>query len=194
METYRRLVEDWRHYDNLLWQIPFGTAAAVGIVLTLVYYYLHGSGTGTVTLKLGLLFILIIFVLTMMFLSIKIRYFQIERAICIEEIEQTCAKVKVPYNTKGAYSIIDKEAPFEGSVGKAIRAYHLQIILFISIIAVLIVIMITTAQQYLLTLFKMAISWPAMIVIWLLLIFICLVIIVLIIILCKLIYYSLKDI
>lgn len=98
-------------------------------------------------LKLGLLFILIIFVLTMMILSIKIRYFQIERAICIEEIEQTCAHIRVPYKTEDAHKIVEKEAPFESSVGKAIKAYHLQVILFISIIVALIFAIIATAQQ-----------------------------------------------
>ncbi|ADN49530.1 hypothetical protein [Vulcanisaeta distributa] len=148
MRVYERLVEDWRHYDNLLWQIPFGTATVVGVVLTLIYHYLTGLGPGTIMLKLGLLFILLIFVLTMMALSIKIRYFQVERAKCIEEIEQKCANVNVPYETEEAHKIVSKsEAHFESLVGRGTRAYYLQVILFIAIMAVILVVMTATAQQ-----------------------------------------------
>ncbi|WP_054842581.1 hypothetical protein [Vulcanisaeta distributa] len=147
--AYERLVGDWRHYDNLLWQIPFGTATVVGVVLTLIYYYLTGLGPGTIMLKLGLLFILLIFAITMMALSIKIRYFQIERAECIEEIERRCTRVNAPYETEAAYPIISRtRARFEGVVGRGgIRAYQLQVILFMAMMAAILIAMATTAQQ-----------------------------------------------
>ena len=103
---YDRLVKDWRHYDNLVWQLPFGTMTAVGVILTLAYHYIPSNEH---CVRAALFLALAWFTLTMMHLSYKVRYFQIERSACIEAIEHLCTGFTIPYHTEGAYDLIFKE-------------------------------------------------------------------------------------
>ena len=97
---YDRLVEDWRRYDAMLWQLPFGTMSAVGVILTLAFHYIPSSEH---VVRAILFIALAWFTLTMMHLSYKVRHFQIERSACIEAIERECLMgFAVPYNTEGA--------------------------------------------------------------------------------------------
>lgn len=100
---YGRLVEDWRRYDALLWQIPFGTMTAIGVILTLAFHYIP---SGEHVIKATLFFVLAWFALAMAHLSYKVRHFQIERAACAEAIECKCAKFAIPYGTDGAYKLV----------------------------------------------------------------------------------------
>jgi len=84
---YERLIEDWRRYDAMLWQLPFGTMTAVGVILTLALHYIPSSEH---VVRAILFTALAWFTLTMMHLSYKVRHFQIERSACIEAIEHEC--------------------------------------------------------------------------------------------------------
>jgi len=134
-EVYERLVEDWRRYDAMLWQLPFGTMTAIGVILTLAFHYIPSSEH---VVRAILFIALAWFTLTMMHLSYKVRHFQIERAACIEAIECKCAKFTIPYDTKGAKKLVlRKEIKRLESWFYEVRSYHLAYIMYIGIIAML---------------------------------------------------------
>jgi len=151
-EVYERLVEDWRRYDAMLWEIPFGTMTAVGAILTLVFHYIPSSEHA---IRAALFIALAWFTLVMMHLSYKIRHFQIERSACIEAIECKCAKFAIPYDTKGAekYVFITTEESRQNSLNwlkqlkrcpKILerwfyerRSYHLVYVMYIGMIYML---------------------------------------------------------
>ena len=97
------MVEDWRRYDAMLWQLPFGTMSAVGVILALAFHYIPSSEH---VVRAILFIALAWFTLTMMHLSYKVRHFQIERSACIEAIECKCAKFTIPYDTKGTKKLV----------------------------------------------------------------------------------------
>ncbi|MDT7970594.1 MAG: hypothetical protein RQ842_08495 [Vulcanisaeta sp.] len=133
--VYERLVEDWRRYDAMLWQIPFGTMAAVGAILTLAFHYIPSSEH---VIRAALFIALAWFTLVMMHLSYKIRHFQIERSACIEAIECKCAKFTIPYDTKGARKLVlYKEVKKGEHEFYRVRSYHLIYAMYIGIIAIL---------------------------------------------------------
>jgi len=135
------LVEDWRRYDAMLWQIPFGTMAAVGAILTLAFHYIPSSEHA---IRAALFIALAWFTLVMMHLSYKIRHFQIERAACAEAIEQLCLGFAVPYETGRARNLLDEElrrsplglGPLERRFYER-RSYHLVYLMYIGLIAIL---------------------------------------------------------
>jgi hypothetical protein len=137
---YERLTEDWRRYDAMLWQLPFGTMSAVGVILTLAFHYIPSSEH---VVRAILFTALAWFTLTMMHLSYKVRHFQIERSACIEAIEHECLMgFTVPYNTGGARDILETEIErnplrwFERGFYE-VRSYHLAYIMYIGIIYML---------------------------------------------------------
>jgi len=129
------LTKDWRHYDAMLWQLPFGTMSAVGVILTLAFHYIPSSEH---VVRAILFTALAWFTLTMMHLSYKVRHFQIERSACIEAIERECLMgFTVPYNTEGAEKYaFRKEKRFKRGFYE-VRSYHLAYIMYIGIIAML---------------------------------------------------------
>jgi uncharacterized membrane protein len=139
-EVYRRLVEDWRRYDAMLWEIPFGTMAAVGAILTLALSYIPSSEH---VIRAALFIALAWFTLIMMHLSYKVRHFQIERAACIEAIEHLCTGFAVPYETGRAYRFVLRAEiernplrPLEHGF-YIVRSYHLVYAMYIGLIAIL---------------------------------------------------------
>jgi len=132
---YERLAEDWRRYDAMLWQLPFGTMTAIGVILTLALHYIPSSEH---VIRAILFTALAWFTLTMMHLSYKVRHFQIERSACIEAIEHECLMgYTVPYNTEGAEKYaFRKEKRFERWFYER-RSYHLAYIMYIGIIYML---------------------------------------------------------
>ena len=137
------MVEDWRRYDAMLWQIPFGTMAAVGAILTLAFHYIPSSEHA---IRSILFIALAWFTLIMMHLSYKIRHFQIVRSACAEAIEQLCLGFTVPYETERARNLLDEElrrSPL-GPLGRPlehgfyrVRSYHLVYLMYIGLIAIL---------------------------------------------------------
>jgi len=124
----------------MLWQLPFGTMSAVGVILTLAFHYIPSSEH---VVRAILFTALAWFTLTMMHLSYKVRHFQIERSACIEAIERECLMgFTVPYNTGGARDILETEIKrnplrwFERGFYE-VRSYHLAYIMYIGIIAML---------------------------------------------------------
>ncbi|PLC64988.1 hypothetical protein B7L70_10430 [Vulcanisaeta sp. EB80] len=134
-KVYERLVEDWRRYDAILWQLPFGTMTAVGVILTLAFHYIPSSEYGV---RVALFIALAGFTFVMMHVSYKVRHFQIERAACIEAIECKCAKFTIPYNTKGADKLVlCKEIKnYERGVYE-MRSYHLVYAMYVGMIYML---------------------------------------------------------
>jgi hypothetical protein len=134
--VYERLVEDWRRYDAMLWEIPFGTMAAVGVILTLAFHYIPSSEHA---IRAALFIALAWFTLAMMHLSYKIRHFQIERAECAEAIECKCAKFTIPYDTKGADKLVlCKEIKKKlKRLFYERRSYHLVYVMYIGMIYML---------------------------------------------------------
>ena len=143
-EVYRRLVEDWRRYDAMLWQIPFGTMTAVGVILTLAFHYIPSSEH---VIRAILFIALAWFTLVMMHLSYKVRHFQIVRSACAEAIEQLCTGFAVPYETERAYRFVlraEIERNPLGPLGRLlehgfyiVRSYHLVYLMYIGLIAIL---------------------------------------------------------
>jgi hypothetical protein len=137
--VYERLVEDWRRYDAMLWEIPFGTMAAVGAILTLALRYIPSSEH---VIRAILFIALAGFTLVMMHLSYKIRHFQIVRSACAEAIEQLCLGFAVPYETERAEDILGEEigrnplGPLERGFYE-VKSYHLVYLMYIGIIAIL---------------------------------------------------------
>ncbi len=135
------MVEDWRRYDAMLWQIPFGTMAAVGAILTLAFHYIPSSEHA---IRAALFIALAWFTLVMMHLSYKIRHFQIVRSACAEAIEQLCLGFAVPYETGRARNLLDEElrrsplglGPLERRFYR-VRSYHLVYAMYICLIAML---------------------------------------------------------
>jgi hypothetical protein len=139
-EVYRRLVEDWRRYDAMLWEIPFGTMAAVGAILTLAFHYIPSSEH---VVKAILFIALAWFTLVMMHLSYKVRHFQIERAACIEAIEHLCTGFAIPYETERAYRFVLRAEIGRNPLGPLehgfyrVRSYHLIYAMYIGMIYML---------------------------------------------------------
>jgi len=141
---YERLVEDWRHYDAMLWRLPFGTMTAIGVILTLAFHYIPSSEH---VVRAALFIALAWFTLTMMHLSYKIRHFQIERATCAEAIEHLCTGFAVPYETGRAYRFVlraEIERNPLGPLGRLlergfyrVRSYYLVYAMYIGLIAML---------------------------------------------------------
>jgi len=132
---YERLTEDWRRYDAMLWQLPFGTMSAVGVILTLAFHYIPSSEH---VVRAILFTALAWFTLTMMHLSYKVRHFQIERSACIEAIEHECLMgFTVPYNTGGARDILNAELKEVERGFYEVRSYHLAYVMYIGIIYML---------------------------------------------------------
>ncbi|MFP3316696.1 MAG: hypothetical protein RXN91_10205 [Caldivirga sp.] len=137
---YERLIEDWRRYDAMLWQLPFGTMSAVGVILTLAFHYIPGSEH---VVRAALFIALAWFTLTMMHLSYKIRHFQIERATCAEAIEHLCTGFAVPYETGRAYRFVLRAEIERNPLGPlerefyGARTYHLVYAMYIGLIAML---------------------------------------------------------
>jgi small-conductance mechanosensitive channel len=132
---YERLIEDWRRYDAMLWQLPFGTMSAVGVILTLAFHYIPSSEH---VVRAILFTALAWFTLTMMHLSYKVRHFQIERSACIEAIEHECLMgFTVPYDTRGARDILDAELKEVERGFYEVRSYHLAYVMYIGLIAML---------------------------------------------------------
>jgi hypothetical protein len=123
--VYERLVEDWRRYDAILWQLPFGTMTAVGVILTLAFYYIPSSEYGV---RVALFFALAWFTFVMMHVSYKVRHFQIVRSACAEAIEQLCTGFAVPYETGEARGLLNEEigAKPTRTVRATVRARVLQ--------------------------------------------------------------------
>ncbi len=134
------MVEDWRRYDAMLWQIPFGTMTAVGVILTLAFHYIPSSEH---VIRAALFIALAWFTLVMMHLSYKIRHFQIERAACAEAIEQLCLGFAVPYETGRAYRFVLRAEIERNPLGPLehgfyrIRSYYLVYAMYIGLIAIL---------------------------------------------------------
>jgi uncharacterized membrane protein len=139
--VYERLVEDWRRYDAILWQLPFGTMTAVGVILTLAFYYIPSSEYGV---RVALFFALAWFTFVMMHVSYKVRHFQIERSVCAEAIERECLRgFAVPYDTEGAEKYVFREEirrnllrPLERGFYE-VKSYHLVYTMYIGMIYVL---------------------------------------------------------
>jgi hypothetical protein len=138
--VYGRLVEDWRRYDAMLWQIPFGTMAAVGAILTLAFHYIPSSEH---VIRAALFIALAWFTLVMMHLSYKIRHFQIVRSACAEAIEQLCLGFAVPYETGRAYRFVLRAEIERNPLGPLehgfyrVRSYHLIYAMYIGMIYML---------------------------------------------------------
>jgi hypothetical protein len=134
-KVYERLVEDWRRYDAILWQLPFGTMTAVGVILTLAFHYIPSSEYGV---RVALFIVLAGFTFVMMHVSYKVRHFQIERAACIEAIECKCAKFTIPYDTEGAYKLVlYKKVKNDERGFYRVRSYHLVYAMYIGMIYML---------------------------------------------------------
>ena len=137
---YERLTEDWRRYDAMLWQLPFGTMTAIGVILTLAFHYIPSSEH---VVRAALFIALAWFTLTMMHLSYKIRHFQIERATCAEAIEHLCTGFAVPYETGRAYRFVLRAEIERNPLGPlerefyGARTYHLVYAMYIGLIAML---------------------------------------------------------
>ena len=135
-EVYERLVEDWRRYDAMLWEIPFGTMTAVGAILTLAFHYIPSSEHA---IRAALFIALAWFTLVMMHLSYKVRHFQIERVACAEAIECKCAKFTRPYDTTGADKLVlckEIKKKLERLFYER-RSYHLVYVMYIGMIYML---------------------------------------------------------
>jgi len=134
------LVEDWRRYDAMLWEIPFGTMTAVGAILTLAFHYIPSSEH---LIRAALFIALAWFTLVMMHLSYKVRHFQVERAACIEAIEHLCTGFAVPYETERAYRFVLRAEIERNRLGPLergfyiVRSYHLIYLMYIGLIAIL---------------------------------------------------------
>ncbi|WP_054855098.1 hypothetical protein [Vulcanisaeta sp. JCM 16161] len=99
IEVYRRVSEDWRYYDRLLWEVPFGTIAGSSLVVALTKLLLGDEAWMSIAVLLALQ----ILILVMTHLTIKVRYFSIERAECVKEIERNCIETFIPYETREAW-------------------------------------------------------------------------------------------
>jgi len=145
VEQYRRRYNEWKHYDTLLWQIPFSTSVATGTVLTLVYRWVE-----EMIVRKILMLNLIIFVLLMMILAIKIRLFQIARTSFLKEVERNYKIKHLPVETKEALTYLKRERQnnSNGAFGKivfriySIRAFHLQLIMYSVLIGTLVYLII----------------------------------------------------
>ena len=133
----------------MLWQIPFGTMAAVGAILTLAFHYIPSSEH---VIRAILFIALAWFTLAMMHLSYKVRHFQIERSACAEAIEQLCLGFTVPYETRGAEDILGEEIRRNplGPLGRPlergfyrVRSYHLIYLMYIGLMAMLLYLAFT---------------------------------------------------
>ena len=130
IEQYRRCAEDWRHFDKLLWQIPFTTATVVGTLLAIIY----GSiGEVRINLpkeaKILLLNCLMVFVFVMFFLARKIRFFQECRTAFMEQIKE------MPVITSECIKYLRKIGITKKIVNY--RAVHFQNFLYISYVIAL---------------------------------------------------------
>ena len=147
VEQYKRCYNEWKHYDTLLWQIPFSTSVATRTVLTLVYRWVE-----EMIVRKILMLNLILFVLLMMVLAIKIRLFQIARTSFLKEVERNYKIKHLPVETNEALAYFERERQSNrnGVFGKiifgiySIRAFHLQLIMYSVLIGTLIYLIIFT--------------------------------------------------
>lgn len=111
IEQYRRGSEDWRHYDKMLWEIPFSTTTVVGAIIAIIYGGLLTGQNWLITdyVKLALIGVLIVFVTTMFLLARKIRFFQEARTEFLSYLEKEIFEVKIfPVTTNDSKKIVSK--------------------------------------------------------------------------------------
>lgn len=137
IEQYRRCEEDWRHFDKMLWEIPFATATVLGAILAFAYGDVAGIvGQLSLEVKIPLLDILLVLVITMFSLSRKIRFFQEGRTRFAEHIEEKVAKVKIlPIRTSDVQELLRKDNASRKLIGY--RAVHFQNLLFLGYLLIL---------------------------------------------------------
>lgn len=139
---YQRCVEDWRHFDKLLWQIPFSTATVVSAVIAVAYgYFGEKISYPLIEVKIPLFASLIIFVFTMASLSRKIRFFQESRTKFAENIEENIVKIeKVPVETEKICKFFEKYRESKRFI--KYRVVHFSILLYVSFIGTLLYLLI----------------------------------------------------
>lgn len=142
LEQYQRCTEDWRHYDKLLWQIPFSTATVVSAVIAVAYGYFGEKILSAPTeVRISLFASLIILVFTMASLSRKIRFFQESRTRFAENIEENIVRIeKVPMETKKALKFFEKYQ--ESRRFMKYRTVHLSNLLYVTFIGTLVYLLI----------------------------------------------------
>lgn len=137
LEQYRQCAEDWRHYDKLLWEIPFTTATAVSAIVALIYTKIGETALSQLDpfAKICLISSLIIFVWTMALLARKIRFFQESRTSDMNEIVKSFDKSSsVKMETSKAQQNLKK-----GFTNY--RAIHFQNLIYITFLITLIVLL-----------------------------------------------------
>jgi hypothetical protein len=143
LEQYKRCAEDIRHLDRLLWEIPFSTMFTVSGLLSLAYGFLKDVNVVRIVLV-----ILIVYAFIMMFETIKIRFFQVARAIFAEEIEKTFSVKSIPVESMQALeflsSVKQQKIPRMNKFIYKRRAGRMPIFLFLAIITALIHLLIAT--------------------------------------------------
>jgi len=145
LEQYKRCAEDIRHLDRLLWEIPFSTMFTVSGLLSLAYGFLKDVNVVRIVLV-----ILIVYAFIMMFetIKIRIRFFQVTRAIFAEEIEKTFSVKSIPVESMQALeflsSVKQQKIPRMNKFIYKRRAGRMPIFLFLAIITALIHLLIAT--------------------------------------------------
>ena len=136
-EQYRRCAEDCRHFDKLLWQIPFSTATVVSAVIAIALGY-YGKEVLSVPMEVRtpLFVLLIVFVITMASLSRKIRVLQEARTAFAEDIAEKVSTKKVPVRTEEALEFLYEK---RGESKKLVRyrAIHFSNLLYLLFTSVL---------------------------------------------------------
>lgn len=142
LEQYRRCAEDWRHFDKLLWQIPFSTATVVSAVIAIAHrYYGERILYVPVEVRIPLFASLIIFVVTMASLARKVRFFQESRTRFAENIEENIAKIeKMPIETEKTLKFL--ETYEERKRFLRYRAVHFSNLLYVLFTATLLYLLI----------------------------------------------------
>jgi len=145
LEQYRHCAEDWRHFDRLLWQIPFSTAAVVSAVIAIVYGYFQEQTVNIpMEVKVLLFSSLIVFVVAMALLSRKVRFFQegrtkflnnlIDRINNLQKEKKNASIEKLPFETKEILKLFNKR---EQKKFLNYRAINFQNLLYFSFIFIL---------------------------------------------------------
>ena len=144
LEQYRRCCEDWRHYDRLLWQIPFSTFVATGTILTLIYKFVEELAVRRV-----LILDLMVFILSMSILAIKVRFFQNVRTVFAKNIEKRYELRILPVETNDALDYVKEMRIWEETkknvllnsletfIYKHFRAYYIQVVTYLMLILTL---------------------------------------------------------
>ncbi len=79
---YEQLCQDWRHYDNIIWQLPTISGALVSIIITLSFQYIRDWPVRCLILGVGGFLLL-----SLTIALFKHRFFQNTRTKKIYEIE-----------------------------------------------------------------------------------------------------------